>query len=448
MQSWKKPTDEMIERALASVKKEIDRRFFFSRLKNPLWIQPLAERGYFQSPPSVTHLADGSVQFPFWPELQFLKSVAKDAPDEVARIAADLPKVDNPQVYDDILDIAVQLPGEQSAKLKPKILEYASMEHQFLAHRYADLLAHWTAEQQIMAALELAKALVQFSSDPDSESKQTRRKENLGDLTTRLKPRPRVDQLDYQEILEKGVRPLAEREPYQVARILIDATASMIRLGMHPEDRDKNKGEDISEIWCQRLNEQENDYHDVRGTLVHTLTFACEKVFEKVPESIGSLDDVLRKQRWKIFTRLRHHLYALYLNEQTKPWIRESILAHEDYARWEYPYEFQRMIRRACEHFGAALLTRRRAHKNLRSDSERSLEGGFPGVDGRAIHRGSCSTQRQRHFHRMQLKPFASVLFGEYAAYFQRLEAEADEQISDEAYSPVGKIEAGIHIPP
>ena len=56
---------------------------------------------------------------------------------------------------------------------------------------------------------------------------------------TSLEPIPRFDQWEYQQILEKGVRPLAEHEPYQVARILIDAVASMIRLGMHPEDFEK-----------------------------------------------------------------------------------------------------------------------------------------------------------------------------------------------------------------
>ena len=108
----------------------------------------MTERGYFQSPPSATHLEDGSSQFPFWPELRFLKNVAQDAPDEVIEIVVGLPKVDNPRVYEEILDIALQLHGEQSAKLQPKILEYADMDYQFLAFRYADLLAHWIADQQ------------------------------------------------------------------------------------------------------------------------------------------------------------------------------------------------------------------------------------------------------------------------------------------------------------
>ena len=185
--------------------------FFFQRVNDASWIPILRERGYFAHPPNAEPIGAGRVNFPFWGPIHYLAKMSDHVPDEVIELVLHLPKVDNPRVYDDILDITLQLPGEQSATLQPKILEYASMEYQFLARRYAELLAHWTSEQQITAALDLAKALVQFVPDPDSESKQERRKENPGGLATLLEPRPRVDQLDYQEILEKGVRPLAER---------------------------------------------------------------------------------------------------------------------------------------------------------------------------------------------------------------------------------------------
>ena len=419
--------------------------FFFQRVNDASWIPILRDRGYFDHPPKAEPIGAGRVNFPFWGPIHYLAKMSDHVPDDVIELVLQLPEVDNPRVYDDILDIALRLPGEQSARLKPKVLEYAGMDYQFLTYRYAELLAHWTAEQQITAALDLAKALVQFVPDPDSESKQERRKENPGGLATLLEPRPRVDQLDYQAILEKGVRPLAEREPYQAARLLIGATAHMIRLRMHPEDLDKGKGEDVSEIWCRRLDEQESEYHDVRGTLVHTLTFACEQVFEKSPEpeSIASLDSALRKQRWKIFTRLRHHLYALHPNEQTQPWIREAILAHEDYARWEHPYEFQRMIRCACEHFGTALLTEEERPQVFEAILSGPSKADFQEWVGERFTE-ELFEQRQRRFHWMQLKPFASVLFGKYAAYFQQLEAEADEQISDDAYSPVDDGKGGI----
>ena len=96
MASWKKPTNEVIDNTLGLIKKEVDRRYFFSRLKNPLWIQPLVEDGCFQSPPRIRYFDDGYVQFPPWPELQYLKNVSRDVPDEVVNLVLGLPKVDNP----------------------------------------------------------------------------------------------------------------------------------------------------------------------------------------------------------------------------------------------------------------------------------------------------------------------------------------------------------------
>ena len=154
MQSLKKPTDEMVEKALASVRKETDRRYFFSRLRNPMWLQPLVALGYYGSPPKARRLPDGSVQIPFWPELEYLKAIARDVPDEVTQVVLGLPEVDNQRVYYGILEIALELPGGQSAKLKPKVIEGAILDPLFLEHRYRGLASigrketclHWNLQ--------------------------------------------------------------------------------------------------------------------------------------------------------------------------------------------------------------------------------------------------------------------------------------------------------------
>ena len=421
MKSWKKPTNELIDKALGSFKKEHHRKYFFSRLENPLWIEPLAERGYFKYPPRSQRFDDGTIQFPYWPDIQYLTNVCRDAPDEVINLVMDLPEIDNPVVYDGILDIALQLHGEQSVKLKSKILEYANMEHQLSRHKYAELLSHWTTENQTSAALELSKVLVAFTVSPPS-----------ADQETFLDPLPQMDFWDYRDIMFEGVRPLAERKPYQVALILIDATVNMIRLQTHPVDRDKE--EDGSELWCQQLRESDDDYENPRETLVHTLTFACEKVFEKSSDTIADLDKVLRKQQWRIFKRLRHHLYAQYPNEETKPWIRELILEREDYHQSQHPYEFQQMIRSASEHFGETLLT-----KEERTQIFNAVCTGPSKKNYQEWRRNDFTEENfqehQRHFHRMQLLPFAPVLFGKYKTYFQKLEGGTEDQVSDEDYA-------------
>ena len=441
MKSWKKPTSEMIDRTLSLVEKGTGRRNFFSRLTNPLWIQPLVERGYFQSPPTIRYFDDGNVQFPPWPELQYLRNVSRDVPDDVINLVLGLPTVNNPSVYDDILEIALQLHGEESAKLMPKILESLELEHRVWTHRYTDLLAHLTVENQIEAALELSKILVSFAPDPKSRTKQKRRKENPPDLemvwATSLEPSPRIASWEYGEMLFKGVHPLAERQPFKVALILIDITASMICLCTHHAD--SAKMDDLSEAWCERLGSVDCKSVDCKKALVYSMTFVCEQVYEKSPDAVVALDTELRNQQWKVFARLRQHLYARYPSEQTKPWIRELILAQEDYHLWEHRYEFQQMIRSACEYFRASLLSkdeREQIFNAIRSGPSKANHQAWLKLVGEEFTEDSFR-RRQRHFHRLQLNPFALVLFDEYKSYFQELKKDAANPISDEDYPPI-----------
>ena len=435
MQSWKKPKIETVERSLALIEKETDRQYFFSRLKNPLWIQPLTKCGSFKSPPDTRYLPDGHVQYPFWPELQYLKNVCMDAPEKVIELVLQFPAVNNPRIYDSILEIALELDGEQSALLKPKMLEYAKIEHQFLAHMYPKLLVHWTKEDQTDAALELAEILVQFYPDEKSEDKEVRRRSNPNDWTTSLDPRPNFDEWEYKEIIEIGIRSLSERQPYRAARILIDATATMIPLRFHQDELTKIGSNDNSVFWCPRVNVSPKDYQNPDEVLVHALTFACEKVYEKEKNSLLALDQALRKQHWYIFTRIRQHLYGLNPNKQTKPWIRELIFAHEDFDKGEHQFEFKLMIRLACEKLGADLLTMTERDRIFEAILGGPSEQDFKDWMGDRFTK-ALFEERKRHFHRMQLRPFASVLFGEYSEYFEELNEEEERPIMDEDYMP------------
>lgn len=441
MKSWKKPTDELVDRTLGLFEKETDRHHFFSQLKNPHWIQPLSQRGCFTSPPGVRHLPDGFVQFPLWPELQYLNNITREVSDEVIDIVSNLPQTDNPRVYDGVLDIVLMLKGEQSVRLKPKVIEYADLRYYLLPNKFADLLAHWTAENQTQAALELVKILVRFYPDSRDEEKrglQAEYSQNnvIASIDTFLEPAPRFDDWNYQQIMDKGVRPLAEKEPYGVACMLIDATEKMIRLGKHQNELDSGTKNDFSELWCHKLDEQILEDMDTKQTLILTMTYACEKVFENGScEEVEALNGTLTEQRWKVFERLRQHLYALHPREQTRPWIRDLIVYSENYAKvWIYPYEFQRMIRKSFEVFGTTLLTeseRAKIFDLILSDSVLKARRNRMGDQ----YTETVFEQWKRDFYRSRFRPFASVLFGKYTTYFDSFDSNEDEDsITDDTY--------------
>lgn len=437
MKSWTKPTDDLVQKALESVKTEVERQYFFSRLKNPHWIEPLKARGFFDHPPKVKLLPDGYVQYPFWPEFQFLKNVVNEASEQVIEVILGIPETDNPRFCDDVIDIALTIEAPLSTKLKEIILKYVQRESFFFIFRFDEVLSYWVSSDQIESALILAKELIAFRPDPQKADKQARRRANPEDWTTRLEPQPRFSEREeYHQILEKGIKPLAEREPYQTARILLDATATVIRLMFHQDDLEDNSSNDSTFLWFKRVNELGGE-PEPPDFLAHTLTFACEKVYERTPEAVSALDQVLQNQRWDIFTRIRQHLYALNLNEQTKPWIREMILAHEDYDKWHHRFEFQRMIRLSCEKFGADLLPETEKKRIFEAILSGPSEQNFRAKMG-ARFTQELFEEWKRNFHRMQLNPFASVLFGKYDEYFKELNAGAEKSITDDDYTPYG----------
>ncbi len=441
MTSWKKPTDELVERALSSAKKENDRRYFFSQLRNPLWLQPLVERGYFESPPGPIDLPDGSNQFPLWPELEYLKNIVREVPDEVVEVVLQLPEVENPMVRLGIIEIALQLPGVHSARLKPILLKSGGANPWFLTRKFSELLFHWVTENENSVALELVQALVKFVPDPAAEDKQLRRRQNPEDWTTLLRPTPSVDTWNYREVLEKGVIPLSEREPLKVALALVDATVEMIRLSTHQDHLEQGTDQDYSEIWCPRLSGSGSGVEDEEPAelLVHMLTVACERVFKQAPDLIPELLERLRVHRWRLFNRLQQHLAALYPSEQTKPLIRDFILMQEHYDVWPHHFEFQQMVRSGCERFGTELLSR----EELSGIFDLFLSGPKRQYDSEALTPEQLEHLR-RNFHRMQFKPFECVLFDEYLDYYRQLEDGHDRQIADDDYLQIGYARGGV----
>lgn len=419
--------------------------YFFQNADDAVWLKHLSERGYFLNPPDAEQTTDGRYVVPWWPPLEYLIRIVDTAPAEVMDIVSSLPITNNFRVLEGILKIVLKADSAEA------ILRFSRFITAFIENcRWGhELIISLLKKPFIFDAhlFEFTPVLllkvVEFRKDPREQEKRSLRKENPEAWSTSLKPIPRFDHWEYQQILMKGVRPLAEHEPYQVSRVLIDAVASMIRLGIHPEDFEKGDDHDYSEIWCRRLDRPDREHQDVKELLMQTLTYACEQVYDNIPASIDALDQALRNHRWKIFKRLRQHLYASHPNDQTLPWIREQILGHDDYTNSKYHYEFQLMIRKASGHFGHRLLS-----ADEQKDIFDAILSGPSKEDFREWMGESYSEEafrrRQRYFHRMQLRPFASLLSGEVRHYYDELESqEGGKAISDESYSCYEKVTCG-----
>lgn len=434
MPSWTAPTPEMIDKVVMSIEKDIDRQYFFDRLKNPLWIGPLKERGCFTSPMPVQELPDNTITFPFWHELKYLARVANEATDEVVDIILHLPQTNNPRVYEHIVEAARNMPAEKSAKLLPKVLEATKLEYQFLSYIYADILEYWVQIGCYEEALNLFSVLIKFQSPPENNEQRADSHADRLSAAIRGETKPFIESYDYEQLLEKAGKPLSTKKPLATMILLVEAVNDYIVKDHWAKGRHIADSEDFSDIWCERLNVS-NRYTTSQAKLVQTLVFACEQVFQRAPADIDALDHSLRSQRWKIFQRIRQYLYAKYPNDQTLPWIRECIFKHPHYAEYIYHYDFQRMLRIACEVFGANLLSSAEQKQIFDailsgpSESKYKVRWGNEYTDD-AFHK------YQEYFWLLQLHPFAPLLSGTYLEKYEILLSGAASPITDESYPP------------
>src|SRR5205823_9656218 len=99
---------------------------------------------------------------------------------------------------------------------------------------------------------------------------------------------------------------------------------------MSRKSREADDWRDFSDAWAPRLDLNSRPYFDEKAGLIVAMTHACEQVYRQVisdPLALAEFDQFLRSQRWEVFDRLRHHLYAAHL-DASRDYIRADIVAH------------------------------------------------------------------------------------------------------------------------
>jgi hypothetical protein len=387
--------------------------FFFKELISPDWVSVLEREGFFTKPPDIRNVGDGSINFTVWWPLIYLLKVAPQVPDLAASICARVPVTENPRPYFEIIRIALAIPDHAiSIKLKDKLIHYADFPNHWLGGEFGPVLAYWAegnAEAQA-AALDLAGHLIAFrvdsNHDPDVE----------GYHTSSVKPAFRQNQ--YADILHKGIRPLVDKTPLATAQVLMTNLAAMIDL-RHSESADESRAEDddLSTAWCKRIDVSYDDYVDEAEELVHALTYACEKSCQVNPVTALRNDSLLAGQRWKIFRRIRYHLYWRFPT-LFKTQTQDALVRFQGYADQDYLFEFAQLSRAAWDALGTELLS----IGQLTPIFEQILAG--PNVE--ELHDNPHYTAegiiaRRDYVQRHHLWPFEQVLFGPYLDRFNEL---------------------------
>lgn len=299
MKSWKTPIPEQVDKAIAQIAHLEHRKYFFDKLNNPEWLEPLSQKGIFAEPPQpIRDEAKGTILFPPWPEGEYLSKVADAKPELVCQIILRI-QTDNFWAHENFIDAALTMPGKLAAQIGEKELAWIKQLKYFyrlLPDKLGLLTAHLARHGECDIALKLATALL----EPQTRESKTD-KENAYRLREAL---ARFETWDYEQIIEKNVPEVIKFCGLKGLELLCQLLTQAIRL---EQTEDRNGSEDGSYIWRESIKENSS-----RENIKNILVSAIRDAFltkSKEGSDTHTLIELLEKQPYKVFRRLE--LYFL-----------------------------------------------------------------------------------------------------------------------------------------
>lgn len=262
--------------------------YFFGRAP-AAWLAPLAEGGYFASPPGpVLHPEDGTAEMPFWPESNFLARVAAEVPEDAVSAAIAIPDTDNMRVNSDIVEVALRVPADQSARMVPRIVALTASRFGVLVPtRVGDLFRHLADGGHPDEAMQVAEPLL--AKVPSVAASRG------------------GDRWSYAEILRKDIPALVLAAGLPALVLL----AGMLDQAITAEtpDRLAELRQDMSVSWRPGLDgEAPGADTDPVTVLVSAVRDAAARIVDEGQAGISEVVAALEEHNWPVFRRLALHL--------------------------------------------------------------------------------------------------------------------------------------------
>lgn len=260
------------------------KKFFEGAHEN--WLERL-RRYYFKTPPDIVFYDDNYGFWPAWPESQFLVRVTETKPQMVLEIAQQIPHTENPNVLNDLCDIALKLPIEEAAVLSVRLKDWLSECDHFYNNPYiiSELIKRLTSNQKIEEASGLLREL--FAVLPP---------QSLNDEIRSKHPA-----FIYREVLLRFLRESAHGAPVDFIIALRDLLSDAIQ---HLSE--SRGGQDPSQLWTPVY--QEAGKYQIKRALIDALRTISETAIKQGTAKPSDIKEILEEKDWAIFRNLSKYL--------------------------------------------------------------------------------------------------------------------------------------------
>jgi hypothetical protein len=307
------PTPDTVARAIARMSHPEQQRYFFDRLQKPEWLEPLREKGMFDTPPEPGRDLDkGTIWFYDWPAAGYLSRMSPREPAAVAKILIGLPSTENPYIVRTVLEAALQMPAALCATLAPKIAKLIETPFWFASEIVGGVAVNLAAGGEQREALQILRSLLtvipdpRMSLDPSGATGLLRKRE----ATTRLRAH------DYAAILHTRGKELTLHLGLTYLKMLTGLLRSALAEERSVDATTTRKTEDYSFVWQPRLGSR--SFHEsARHLLIPAVLDAAETLCEADSSNISEVIALISKYRFKVYDRIvlevlaKHPAHAL-----------------------------------------------------------------------------------------------------------------------------------------
>ncbi|MYA16007.1 MAG: hypothetical protein F4Z28_04200 [Gammaproteobacteria bacterium] len=310
MNGWAAPSDAELARVAALATRGENREYFFEHLENPRWVSALADEGVFDDPPDPVQADEpGYVQFPSWPEGQYLARMAPAVPDAVAATLEKSRPSPNPRVTAILLECVLALPTKQFRRLAPKTVEWITdpAATRFIEHfddQAASAVARLARDGKVKQALAAARALLRLErrSEPSSASEDDK-------IPALSEPVGHLRDWEYDRATTKLLPDLVDSaglDGLELFSSLLAVAVDHSRSKGEPPDSDSH-----SWIWRPAIEDHsQNTDRGVRCVLVSAVRDAAVRLAQLSDENLHSVVQMLESGT-ALHRRIALHVLAV-----------------------------------------------------------------------------------------------------------------------------------------
>ncbi|MEX2109271.1 MAG: hypothetical protein WD802_01525 [Gemmatimonadaceae bacterium] len=333
------PTPAAVDRMLVLTAEPAVRQYTFSRLDRDDWLDPLRKRQAFDSIGANTDAATELKYGRPWPELDYLRRVARKWPDEVLEIAVRIAPANNWSLATAITGLGLALPPDHAARLVPKILE--SMRHspgawELAADDINKLLALLATHRETDATLELLREAIDVLPDP--------RLAKMNELRMPPSPRGKLDDWGYSRLLQTTLPIIVDAIGVQIVAVVAATLNSALELSRMRDSSDDTA--DYSYIWMPDISAADmNSSHNVRDMLVVALRNTASRASSDL-KALRKCLTIFRAYRFHVFERLSIDLLSTRGALDPKySAARATLLKRKYFLGYEYKTEYSALAK-------------------------------------------------------------------------------------------------------